>query len=106
MENRVKFYSRSDLSLGYFKPRIEVVLSIYEKNFIGERLVEDILELHSIAVILENKIYFSDWNEERRKKYNSLLPKIKKEVNLFFNNKTTEELLHIIELFLLKKIHI
>ena len=46
MENRVKFYSRSDLSLGYFKPRIEVILSNYEENFIGEHLVEDILELH------------------------------------------------------------
>lgn len=103
MENRVKFYSRSDLSLGYFKHRIEVVLSNYEENFIGERLVEDILELHSIAVILENKIYFSDWNEERREKYNSLLPKIKKEVNLFFNNKTTKELLYIIERFFIEK---
>lgn len=103
MENRVKFYSRSDLSLGYFKPRIEVILSNYEENFIGERLVEDILELHSIAVILENEIYFSDWNEERRGKYNSLLPKIKKEVNLFFNNKTKEELLDIIERFFIEK---
>lgn len=103
MENRVKFYSRSDLSLGYFKPRIEVVLSNYEENFIGEHLVEDILELHSIAVILENGIYFSDWNEERREKYNSLVPKIKKEVNLFFNNKTIEELLYIIERFFIKK---
>lgn len=103
MENRVKFYSRSDLSLGYFKPRIEVILSNYEENFIGEHLVEDILELHSIAVILENEIYFSDWNEKRREKYNSLLPKIKKEVNLFFNNKTKEELLYIIERFFIEK---
>ena len=103
MENRVKFYSRSDLSLGYFKPRIEVILSNYEENFIGEHLVEDILELHSIAVILENEIYFSDWNEKRREKYNSLLPKIKKEVNLFFNNKTKEELLDIIERFFIEK---
>ena len=67
MENRVKFYSRSDLSLGYFKPRIEVVLSNYEENFIGERLVEDILELHSIAVILENKISYKNTEERRLK---------------------------------------
>ena len=103
MKNRIKFYSGNDLSIGFFKPRIDSILQSYEEKTIQEKTIEDIIELKIVTTFIEKQIFFNDWNEEDKSKYISYLPLMKKEVNKFFSRKTKKELMCIMEKFFKEK---
>lgn len=103
MKNRIKFYSENDLSIGFFKPRIDSILQSYEEKTIQEKTIEDIIELKIVTVFIEKQIFFNDWSEENKSKYISYVPLMKKEVNIFFNRKTKKELMCIMEKFFKEK---
>ena len=62
MKNRIKFYSENDLSIGFFKPRIDSILQSYEEKTIQEKTIEDIIELKIVTIFIEKQIFFNDWN--------------------------------------------
>ena len=68
MNRRIKYYSSSDLSLGYHLQQVEPVLLQEEKTF-TDYDINDVIELYNIGLFFENNIYLKSWDDEKKKIY-------------------------------------
>lgn len=75
--NRVKFYSTSDFSLGFYLDRIEAILNAP----IAPHDINDIVELYNIQKFINNKIFGKDWSpskiyyfQQQVSRLNSIIP--------------------------------
>ena len=83
-KSRVKFYSKYDMSVGFY---INRVVNIIE-NFNTEQKITDIneiLELYNIQLFISNKIYPTNWDEQQRKNYTEVANLFSKTIGIFFS---------------------
>lgn len=63
--NGVKFYSRTDLSVGHYLKQAEEILeqldTVSKVNDINQ-----VIELYNIECFLEEEIYLDNWSEQQR----------------------------------------
>lgn len=87
-KSRVKFYSKFDMSVGFY---IRRVVNIIE-NFNAEKTITDIneiLELYNIQLFISNKIYPTHWDEQQRKNYTEVAKLFSKTIGIFFSEINT-----------------
>lgn len=85
MDQRVQFFSNSDMSIPYELNKAEGIISKYENGDFPND-VNDYLELFNIYLFLENNIYPNDWTNERKKYIGSFMGIIAS----YFKSLTTE----------------
>ena len=83
-ELRVKFYSESDMTISYYFSRIVNVI----ENFNSKKKITDIneiIELYNIQLFISNKIYLTDWDEQKCKKYTEVANSFSNTIGIFFS---------------------
>ena len=83
-ELRVKFYSEYDMTIGYYFSRIVNVI----ENFNSKKKITDIneiIELYNIQLFISNKIYPTDWDEQKCKKYTEVANSFSNTIGIFFS---------------------
>ena len=66
MQDRVRFFSKEDLSLSYYMSMAEGVVDEYSKGRHPSD-INDYLEMYEITLFVENGIYSDKWDEKKRK---------------------------------------
>lgn len=66
MQDRVRFFSKEDLSLSYYMSMAEGVVDEYS-NGRHPSDINDYLEMYEITMFVENGIYTDKWDEKKRK---------------------------------------
>lgn len=66
MQDRVRFFSKEDLSLSYYMSMAEGVVDEYS-NGRHPSDINDYLEMYEITMFVENGIYSDKWDEKKRK---------------------------------------
>lgn len=66
MQDRVRFFSKEDLSLSYYLRMAEGVVDEYNSGRVPLD-VNDYLEMYQIILFVKNGIYSDKWDEEKRK---------------------------------------
>ena len=66
MQDRVRFFSKEDLSLSYYLRMAEGVVDEYNSGRVPLD-VNDYLEMYQIILLVKNGIYSDKWDEEKRK---------------------------------------
>lgn len=87
MQNRVRFFSKSDLSVPSNVQMAEKVVEEY-KNGRTPCDINDYLEMYQILLFMENGIYSKKWNEEEK----ALIASFSSTIAKFFNSLTPEKL--------------
>jgi hypothetical protein len=68
MPERIKFYSASDWSSGYYLEKAENRL--LQNNIDIQHLdINDIIELYNVSLFFDNKVYLKTWDEEKISTY-------------------------------------
>lgn len=88
---RVKYYSKNDMSIGFYMERIEEILCTFK---IEEKIVNinEIIELYNIQQFFKNKIYLRYWTEEERNNYISTVKEFSKVIGKYFSEIDINEL--------------
>lgn len=63
MKDRVHFFSIYDMSISYYLPMAEDVITRYHSGWRPTE-INDVIELYNIWLFVENKIYMKSWTEE------------------------------------------
>lgn len=66
MQDRIRFFSKEDLSLSYYMSMAEGVVDEYS-NGRHPSDINDYLEMYEITMFVENGIYSDKWDEKKRK---------------------------------------
>lgn len=93
---RIKFYSSSDLSIGYHLDRLKKLIESIEKLELNNIL--DTLEAYNILKFINNKSYPIYLSEKQIKEAKA---KINKEINRFFREVSRESILEFLRYFFL-----
>jgi hypothetical protein len=96
MMERVKFYSSSDLSIGYHFDRLKKLIESIEKLELNNLL--DVLEAYNILKFISNKIYPIDLSDKQIKEAKG---RINKKINHFFTEVSQENILEFFRYFFL-----
>lgn len=97
-ELRVKFYSEYDMTIGYYFSRIVNVI----ENFNSKKKITDIneiIELYNIQLFISNKIYPTDWDEQKCKKYTEVANSFSNTIGIFFLKLTFVLLINCLRLW-------
>jgi hypothetical protein len=70
-KHRVVFYSKEDMSASNNLKRAEELLDNYTSNETFS--INDLLEIYNIKLYFENDLYFLNWTEEVKSKYNKII---------------------------------
>lgn len=70
-KQRVVFYSKEDMSASTNLKRAEELLDNYISNETFS--INDLLEIYNIKLYFENDLYFLNWTEEVKSKYNKII---------------------------------
>lgn len=70
-KQRVVFYSKEDMSASNNLKRAEELLDNYISNETFS--INDLLEIYNIKLYFENDLYFLNWTEEVKSKYNKII---------------------------------
>ena len=80
----VKFYSKNDLSVGYYLKKAEVILEKIE--ILSEECnVNQIIELYNIKRFFEEDLYLDIWSPQQIEEYKDSVKKISKIIGKFFS---------------------
>ena len=89
MKDRVKFYSTTDISIGYYLNRVEEILTKYsDENTLIPSFI-DAIELGNALKFIENQIYSKEWTRD----FIDIKKIVKSKVNKFFNTASNEDIL-------------
>ncbi|USN97317.1 MAG: hypothetical protein H6799_03010 [Candidatus Nomurabacteria bacterium] len=89
---RVRFYSNSDMSIGFYLARLKKVVDAIDATNNSVRDINEALELFNIIQFIDNNLFHKDWTEEYTDKLKSKSPLIKSTVAKFFNSLTPEKI--------------
>lgn len=96
MEHRVKYYSKSDLSIGWNLQKIEEVIKEYDEKR-EDYEINDIIEFYNITKFLDNKLYLKNWDDKYIDNLKSINIKFKANVGRYFNNIRNKNLYEIFD---------
>ena len=94
MEHRVKYYSKSDLSIGWNLQKIEEVIKEYDEKR-EDYEINDIIEFYNITKFLDNKLYLNNWDEKYIDNLKNINVKLKANIGRYFNNIRNKNLYEI-----------
>ena len=97
MENRVKYYSKSDLSTGWNLKKIEEIIENYDETK-EEYDINGIIEFYNITKFLDNKLYLKNWDEGYINNLKKINIKLKANIGRYFNNIRNKNLYEIFNL--------
>lgn len=60
--NRVKFFSTTDLAMGNYLNKVEIIILKFDENV--EHAINDILEFYNCTLFIENRAFFTFWSDE------------------------------------------
>lgn len=69
---RIKFYSKNDLSCGYYLDKIENIIKKYD-NISELKDINDAIELYNIKKYFDNEIYLKRWKEKDIEVYKKII---------------------------------
>lgn len=72
---RIKFYSKTDMSVNYYLEKSEKILLEFEEN--KEYLINDILEMKNIIKYFDNNMCLPKWSDTDLENYRSIIKKMK-----------------------------
>lgn len=99
MEHRIKYYSKSDLSVGWNLQKIEEVIKEYDEKR-EDYEINDIIEFYNITKFLDNKLYLKNWDEIYIEKLKEVNKKLKASIGKYcskINNKNLYEIFKNVE---------
>lgn len=91
-KERVRFYSNSDMSIGFYLARLKKVVDNIDATSNSVKDINDALELFNIIQFIDNNLFHKDWTKEYTDKLKSQTPLIKSIVAKFFNSLTPEKI--------------
>lgn len=83
--NRVKFFSKTDLSCGFNLIRAYEIVSDFDENK-EDYTINDILEFCNIVLYVNNECYLEKWGEKEIGKLKDVSSKMKRKIGIFLNN--------------------
>ena len=100
MEHRIKYYSKSDLSVGWNLQKIEEVIKEYDEKR-EDYIINDIIEFYNITKYLDNELYLKNWDKDYINDLKKINIKLKAGIGRYFNNiknKNIYEIFNLIEI--------
>lgn len=100
MEHRIKYYSKSDLSVGWNLQKIEEVIKEYDEKR-EDYKINDIIEFYNITKYLDNELYLKNWDKDYIDDLKKINIKLKTSIGRYFNNiknKNIYEIFNLIEI--------
>lgn len=100
MEHRIKYYSKSDLSIGWNLQKIEKVIKEYDEKR-EDYKINDIIEFYNITKYLDNELYLKNWDNDYIDDLKKINIKLKASIGRYFNNiknKNIYEIFNLIEI--------
>lgn len=100
MEHRIKYYSKSDLSVGWNLQKIEEVIKVYDEKR-EDYIINDIIEFYNITKYLDNELYLKNWDKDYINDLKEINIKLKASIGRYFNNiknKNIYEIFNLIEI--------
>lgn len=100
MEHRIKYYSKSDLSVGWNLQKIEEVIKKYDEKR-EDYIINDIIEFYNITKYLDNELYLKNWDKDYINDLKKINIKLKAGIGRYFNNiknKNIYEIFNLIEI--------
>lgn len=89
--DRITFYSKDDLIVGYMLGKIEATLKKFDIHNVPTD-INDIIELYQIKVYIDADLYLPSWSEETRKNLKIKATKIWSIICLFFNTLSNDNI--------------
>lgn len=93
-DRRVKYYSSSDMSIGFYMDRLKDVVSSDPPT--SDSNINTILELVNIIKFIEDGIYDKRWSKAFREKVKDTKPKYYKIISAYFTNLTPRTLQNVL----------
>lgn len=90
MKDRIKFFSKYDMSIGFYLKPLKKKLDEFDDT-IEYNDINDVLELKNIKQFVENNIFHKDWTEQEITKYKKM--NFLKVMRKFFGNITDENIM-------------
>lgn len=88
--DRVKFFSRGDLSVGFYLDRLKTVADSIDPATYVVGSLNDALELFNITKFIDERLFHRDWSQEYTDELKAKSPRIKGLVARYFNTLTPE----------------
>lgn len=89
--DRITFYSKDDLIVGYMLGKIEAALKKFDIHNVPTD-INDIIELYQIKVYIDADLYLPSWSEETRENLKIKATKIWSIICLFFNTLSNDNI--------------
>lgn len=100
-KNYIKFYSKLDLSSGYYLEKAQVVLDNFKRNtYLNSKDVNSIIELYNIKQYFDNEIFLTNWTSEKIKSYKSVVSSFDSVIGKFLsklNDTNIENILNAVD---------
>lgn len=94
--DRVKYYSATDMTCGYYLERAEKVIGQYNDEM-DYTDINQIIEFYNIKCLLENDIFLSRWGQEEIKKYKKMVITFSKRIGIFWSKINESNLIEELE---------
>lgn len=85
MKHRIKYYSKSDLSIGWNLQKIEEIIKEYDEKR-KDYKINDIIEFYNITKFLDNELYLKNWDKDYIDDLKNINIKLKASIGRHFNN--------------------
>lgn len=70
----IKFYSKSDLSSGYYLRKTQTILDDFDEDaYINSNDINSIIELFNIQQFFDNEMFLNDWTTENIETYKNIV---------------------------------
>ena len=90
-EDRIYFFSPSDLSIGYYLEKVENVIERYKKT--PPKTLEDVLEMYHIKLLIASGCRLKNWKDEKYAQLKQAIEGYSSIIASFFNQLSSEEII-------------
>jgi hypothetical protein len=80
-----KFYSKSDLSIGWNLEKAEKIINVFDETNTGYT-INNILEMYNICLLIDSKVMLRSWSEEYYRKLTSVANSFRPIIGRFFSD--------------------
>lgn len=80
-----KFYSKSDLSIGWNLEKAEKIINVFDETNTGYT-TNNILEMYNICLLFDSKVMLQSWSEEYYRKLTSVANSFRPIIGRFFSD--------------------
>lgn len=80
-----KFYSKSDLSIGWNLEKAEKIINVFDETKTGYT-INNILEMYNICLLFDSKVMLQSWSEEYYRKLTSVANSFSPIIGRFFSD--------------------